>query len=88
MSGSPVLQIEQTILGTHTMDCIAASPARDTCDVSATYMMVAWYTQRTCVAAALTTRVRHHEVNLTACVRHHATTHTHARAQAHALVAS
>ena len=48
-------------------------------------MMVAWHTR---VAAALTARVRHHDVNLTACVRNHATTHTHARTQAHALVAS
>ena len=41
MSGSSVLQLEQTIVGMHTMDCIAAFPARETCCVSATYRMVA-----------------------------------------------
>ena len=52
------------------------SRKRNICDVSAPYRMIAWHMQRTCVAAALTARVRHHDVNLTACVRHHATTHT------------
>ena len=52
------------------------SRKRNICDVSATYMVVALHMQRTCVAAVLTARVRHHDVNLTACVRHRATTHT------------
>ena len=77
MSGSRVLQLEQNNFGyAHDGLHCCISNTRNICDVSATYMMVARRMQRTCVAAALTTCVRHHDVNLTACVRHHATTHT------------
>ena len=77
MSGSRVLQLEQNNCGyAHNGLHCCISRTSNICDVSASYMVVAWHMQRTCVAGALTTCVRHHDVNLTACVRHHATTHT------------
>ena len=68
MSGSRVLQLEQNICGYahYGLHC-CISRTRNICHVSATYMMVAWRMQRTRVASALTT-----------CVRHHDTTHMHA----------
>ena len=54
--------------------------------MSATRMMVAWHMQRKSVAAALTARARHHDVNLL-CATPFYHTHTHARTQAYALVA-
>ena len=77
MIGSRVLQLEQNNCGyAHDGLHCCISHTSNICDVSATYMMVAWHMQRTCVAAALTTCVRHHDVNILACVRNHATTHT------------
>ena len=74
MLGARVLQLEQNNCG-YACDVWHCCRPRSSniCGVSATCMMGAWRVQRTCVATALTARVRHHDVNLTACVRQHAT---------------